>query len=79
MASNNRVEIEITAEDRASGVIANLQRNLGGMGCMANVAQVALGSLASAGVIAGLQAISSAVGKITSGLAEAAQMQTQLL
>ena len=79
MASNNRVDIEITAEDRASGVIANLQRNLGGMGGMANIAQVALGSLASAGVVAGLQAISSAVGKITSGLAEAAQMQTQLL
>ena len=75
----NRVEIDITAEDRASGVIANLQRNLGGLGGSAGIAQVALGNIASTAMLAGLQAVSSAINGIVNGLTSAAKMETSFL
>ncbi len=77
--ANNRIEIDITANDRATVVINNLNDNLGRISKTGNIAQIALGNLASAGLIAGLNAVSGAIGKITSGLSEAAKLQTSFL
>ncbi len=91
--ANNRVEIDITANDRATAVVSNLNRNLLQLGSSGNMVQVVLGNMASGGLVAGLsavagtigavvlgfQAVSSALSGVMSGIREASTLQTSFL